>query len=346
MKELQTSSSRKLPSVRRKTINLSPEQLVTTSFLQSGTELPLVLRPAIEEVNLAGWARAHQSFIQQKLHQYGALLFRDFNVRTPREFGEVCRAISGELLEYRERSSPRSAVAENIYTSTDYPPDQSIFPHNEHSYSLTFPLRLYFFCETPAAEGGETPILDTRKVLRRLDERIKARFQEKKWMYVRNYGDGFGLTWETAFQTTDKAAVERYCLGAGIEVEWKEVNRLRTRQVRSPMIKHPHTGELIWFNHLTFFHITTLEPAIREPLLASFAPEDLPYNSYYGDGTAIGPEVVAHMREAYLQERISFPWKQGDVLLLDNIMTAHARAPYKGRRKILVAMAEPYTRTD
>jgi alpha-ketoglutarate-dependent taurine dioxygenase len=332
--------------VRRKTINISPEQLVTTGFLQPGTELPLVLRPAVDEVNLAGWAKTHQSFIRQKLHQYGALLFRDFKVRTPTEFGEVCRAISGELLEYRERSSPRSAVAENIYTSTDYPPDQSIFPHNEHSYSLTFPLRLYFFCETPAAEGGETPIVDTRKVLGRLNERIKAQFEEKKWMYVRNYGDGFGLTWETAFQTTDRQEVERYCRTAGIQVEWKEGNRLRTRQIRNPTIKHPHTKELIWFNHITFFHITTLAASIREPLLASFAPEDLPYNSYYGDGTPIGSEVVAEMREAYLQERISFPWKQGDVLLLDNVMTAHARAPYKGRRNILVAMAEPYTRND
>jgi len=317
---------------------------VSSNSLQPGADLPLVLRPVVDDVNLPAWAKLHQSFLQQKLLHHGALLFRGFSVKTPHEFGEVCRAISGELLEYRERSSPRSAVAKNIYTSTDYPPDQSIFPHNEHSYSLTFSLRLYFFCETPASEGGETPIVDTRKVFRRLDERMKARFKEKKWMYVRNYGDGFGLAWETAFQTSDKQEVERYCRAAGIEVEWKEGNRLRTRQVRDPMIKHPRTGEMIWFNHITFFHITTLEPSIREPLLASFALEDLPYNSYYGDGTAIEPEVVAQLREAYLHEMISFPWQRGDVLLLDNILTAHARAPYAGQRKILVAMAEPYTR--
>jgi hypothetical protein len=28
--------------------------------------------------------------------------------------------------------------------------------------------------------------------------------------------------------------------------------------------------------------------------------------------------------------------------MLDNMLVAHGRAPYKGGRKILVAMAEPY----
>jgi alpha-ketoglutarate-dependent taurine dioxygenase len=200
---------KKLPGVRRKTLSLSPEQLVSTGFLQPGADLPLVLYPTVADMNLAAWARLNRSFIEQQLLRYGALLFRGFNVKTAAEFEEVCLAISGALLEYRERSSPRSAVAGNIYTSTDYPADQSIFPHNEHSYSLTFPLRLYFFCETPALAGGETPIVSTRKVFQRLDEQLKERFRQKKWMYVRNYGDGFGLTWETAFQTTDKQAVER-----------------------------------------------------------------------------------------------------------------------------------------
>jgi alpha-ketoglutarate-dependent taurine dioxygenase len=342
---MSSTGLKKLPSVRRKTLSLSAEQLVSTGFLEPDADLPFVLRPIVEDVNLADWAKLNRPFIDQQLLQHGALLFRGFNLKTAHEFSDVCRAISGELLEYRERSSPRSAVAENIYTSTDYPADQSIFPHNEHSYSLTFPLRLYFFCETPALEGGETPIVSTRKVFQRLDEQLKQRFREKKWMYVRNYGDGFGLAWETAFQTVDKQEVECYCRAAGIEVEWKEGNRLRTRQVREPVIKHPATGELIWFNHITFFNITTLAPSIRETLLTGFAMEDLPSNSYYGDGSVIEPEVVAQLREAYLEEMISFPWQRGDLLLVDNILTAHARAPYAGPRKILVAMAEPHTRS-
>lgn len=336
--------SKRLPTLKRRPINLSPEALVRESYLLPGATLPLVIEPAIEDVNLIAWATANRERIEQDLLRHGGILFRGFGVATADRFQEFCRALSGQLLEYRERSSPRSRVHGNVYSSTDYPADQRIFLHNEHSYSLTFPLRIFFFCETPAAQGGETPIADTRKVLARLDPQIVQRFVEKKWMYVRNFGDGFGLSWQTVFQTNDKVAVERYCEASGIAVEWKPGNRLRTRQVRDAITAHPRTGEPIWFNHVTFFHVSTLEPRIRETLQTEFAEEDLPNNSYYGDGSPIEPEVLDQLRAAYEQELVAFPWERGDVLMLDNMLAAHGRAPYAGERKILVAMAEPVTR--
>jgi alpha-ketoglutarate-dependent taurine dioxygenase len=336
--------ARRLPSVRRRVINVSPEAMARAGHLREGQTLPLVLEPAVEGVNLITWATQSRESVGQQLLRYGAVLFRNFGCASAAEFEQVCATLSRELLEYRERSSPRSHVGGRVYSSTDYPADQAIFPHNEHSYSRTFPLRLYFFCETPAARGGETPIADTRKIFRRIDPQIRARFAEKGWMYVRNFGDGFGLSWQTVFQTEDKAAVEQYCRAAEIAVEWKPGNRLRTRQVRDAVTTHPLTGEPVWFNHATFFHVSTLGPGIRRTLLEEFSEEDLPNNSYYGDGSPIEPEVLEHLRDAYTQETISFPWRQGDILLIDNMLTAHARAPFDGPRKVLVTMADPFTR--
>jgi alpha-ketoglutarate-dependent taurine dioxygenase len=160
-------------------------------------------------------------------------------------------------------------------------------------------------------------------------------------MYVRNFGDGFGLSWPTVFQTTDRQAVEEHCREKGIQTEWKEGDRLRTRAVRSALTRHPKTGEPIWFNHATFFHVSTLEPSVREALLAEFADAELPANTYYGDGTPIEPEVMDHLRAAYRSETVSFRWQKGDLLMLDNMLVAHGRAPYSGPREILVGMAEP-----
>jgi len=336
--------ARKLPSIRRKQINVSPDALTRASYLRPGLTLPLVIQPSIENLNLIAWAKENCDRIERDLLGHGAVLFRDFPVASIAGFQDFCRTLSGELLEYRERSSPRSKVHGNVYSSTDYPAEQTIFLHNEHSYSLTFPLRLYFFCETPAARGGETPIADTRKIFQLIDPQVVERFIEKRWMYVRNFGDGFGLSWQTVFQTDDKSAVERYCEASGIEVEWKEGNRLRTRQVRDAIGVHPRTGEKVWFNHATFFHISTLAAPIRETLLAEFAEEDLPNNSYYGDGSPIEPAVMEHLRAAYEQELVAFAWRKGDILLLDNMLAAHGRAPYAGERKIRVAMAAPITR--
>jgi len=43
------------------------------------------------------------------------------------------------------------------------------------------------------AQGGETPIADSRKVFERIDPKIKEQFIQKKIMYVRNYGEGLDL---------------------------------------------------------------------------------------------------------------------------------------------------------
>lgn len=321
-------------------------ELITAGSLPGGGALPLVIRPAVEEANLTQWAWANRCFLDSQLLRHGGILFRGFRIASPAEFEQFVRAAAGELLEYRERSSPRTQVGGNVYTSTDYPAGKSIHLHNENSYQDTWPARIFFYCATAAREGGETPIADCRKVLARLSPATRERFARRKWMYVRNYGDGFGLPWQAVFQTEDPARVERHCREHDIEVEWKEGGRLRTRAVRPAISRHPRTGELTWFNHAAFFHVTSLDEGMREALLEVFAEDDLPSNTFYGDGSPIEPEVLEEVRDAYRRETVVFPWQEGDVLMLDNMLVAHARRPFAGPRKVLVGMAQPVSRRD
>jgi len=126
----------------------------------------------------------------------------------------------------------------------------------------------------------------------------------------------------------------------GIEVEWKPNNGLRTRQRGPAIVRHPHTGEEVWFNHATFFHVTTLPAAIREPLMRNFGPMDLPTNTFYGDGEPIESDTLETLRRAYLDSLVRYTWQQGDVLYLDNMLCVHGREPYSGPRTILTGMAE------
>jgi alpha-ketoglutarate-dependent taurine dioxygenase len=330
-----------LRSIRRRAVTASSESLIKISHLTEGATLPLVIEPSLRGINLNAWATSQREFIQARLLEHGGILFRNFDVKNAADFEQFIQAVSGSTLEYNERSSSRSQVGGNIYTSTNHPASQQIFLHNENSYQHTWPMKIFFFCEKAAEHDGETPIADIRKVCARISPEIRERFREKNWMYVRNFGDGFGLTWQTVFQTNDKAAVEKHCGKNGIDVEWKAGDRLRTRAVRAALARHPQTGELVWFNHATFFHVTTLEPEVRDVLLNTFGPEDLPTNTFYGDGSLIEPEVLDELREAYRRETVTFPWQEGDILLLDNMLVAHGRAAYSGSRTILVGMAEP-----
>lgn len=314
-------------------------------FIRPGQTLPVVVRWKGEAEPLE-WVTEHRSVFEQQLDHYGAVLFRGFPVDSVDEFHRFAAAIAGELLEYKERSSPRHEEGDRVYTSTDYPPDQRIFLHNEHSYARRFPRKLFFCCLTPAEKGGQTPLADVRKVFARIDPEIRRRFAEKKWMLTRNFGSGFGLSWSTTFQTSDRAQVEAYCARTGISWSWKADGGLCTRQVRPAIFKHPSTREDVWFNHATFFHISTLPPAIAKMLLSGFGEEDLPNNTFYGDGSPIEPETMNALRAAYDAETVSFDWERGDVLVVDNMLVAHGRASFAGKRRVLVAMADPYEPAD
>jgi alpha-ketoglutarate-dependent taurine dioxygenase len=333
-------------AARRKAITVSEGALVRERPWEEGRPLPLLIEPAAAGVDLIEWAAARREELEAKVLRHGAILFRGFGVKTAEQLERVISALSTGALEYMFRASPRTRVGGNIYTSTDYPADQPIFPHNEHSYSPRFPLRLFFYCHEPPGAGGETPVGATREVLARIPAEIRERFREKKILYLRNYGDGFGLPWQTVFQTEDRAEVEAYCASVGIAVEWKPGGRLRTAQVGPALVRHPRTGEEVWFNHATFFHVSTLPPAIRDSLLGSFGDRDLPTNTFYGDGSPIEPEALSALREAYRGALVRFPWQRGDVLFLDNMLSIHGREPFTGPRAILTGMAEAYHSRD
>ncbi|MBA3468309.1 MAG: TauD/TfdA family dioxygenase [Herpetosiphonaceae bacterium] len=324
----------------RRSVSVSQESLIKSQPLLADTALPLLVTPAVEGLNLISWATSHRPFIDTSLATHGGILFRDFGIKTLEEFERFVGEMSPSLLEYTYRSTPRSKVSSNIYTSTEYPADQSIPLHNEMSYTTSWPMKIWFCCLVAAQQQGETPIADSRRIYQRLDPAIRDRFAEKKVMYVRNYGEGIDLSWENVFQTSDKTEVEEFCRAHKIEFEWKSGNRLRTRQVCQAVDKHPTTGEMVWFNQAHLFHVTSLPEAVRTMIMAEFKDEDLPRNTYYGDGSPIETTVLEEIRHVLESESVIFPWQEGDVLMLDNMLVAHGRSPFVGPRKIVVGMAE------
>jgi alpha-ketoglutarate-dependent taurine dioxygenase len=336
-------TARMLRSARREALDLSPKKLVKVTAPQNGHTVPLLIAPAFEGISLAGWVAKNKGMIETELRRCGGILFRGFGINGHERLEEFLSAVDLRRMPYMEGATPRTELGRSVYTSTEYPPEESIALHNELNYVMSWPMRIFFCCEVAAEQQGETPIADVRRVWQRLRPAVQEEFRRKGWMLVRNFGDGMSLAWQTAFRLEAEAELEAYCRGARVEWEWKGEGRLRTWQVRPAVRRHPVSGEEVWFNHVAFWHVSSLRAEVRELFLNEFPQEDLPYNTYYGDGSAIADEVVAEIRAAYEAETVAFRWERGDLLMLDNMLVAHGRRPYGGQRRILVAMGEPYS---
>jgi alpha-ketoglutarate-dependent taurine dioxygenase len=327
-----------LAAVRRRRVS-EPAQLVAFDPPADPASLPLVGRPAAAGVDLASWLAASRLLIEERLARAGAILFRGFGVDGVEGFERAARAVCDQLYDENSEHQP-TASSKFVQTPVFYAPDRKLLWHNENSFNRSWPRKIVFSCQVPAARGGETPLVDSRRVFARLPPSLRAPFLAKGVMYVRNYYPDLGLDWPTVFQTHDRGEVEAKCRRQALECEWKADGRLRTRAVRVAAIDHPATGEPSWFNQAQHWHVACLDPETRRSLEAMFEPEDMPRSCRYGDGSPIDDATMAQILAVYEELEVSFPWEKGDLLFVDNVAVAHARNPFAGERRILVALGD------
>jgi alpha-ketoglutarate-dependent taurine dioxygenase len=290
--------------------------------------------------------RSERSAIEAALLRHGSVLFKNAEIDTAQKFQNSMDVISGDLGSYIDGNSPRTKLAGGIYTSTEYPPELSISLHNELSYSDKWPARLYFCCVKPAATGGSTTIADSRLILQNLPPAIVKVYESKGVMYVRNLpregGHGIGKTWQQTFETTNKADVELHCAERNIKYDWSSDGGLKLIQIRPSTAVHPTSGDSVWFNQADQFHPSTNPPEVYEALLELYGdePMNMPQYSCFGDGTPIPDEVLVEVRSNMEKLTVAFPWRKGDMMVVDNMLAAHGRSPFTGDRNVLVSMSK------
>src|SRR5882724_6314999 len=285
------------------------------------------------------WAAEHRDALRTLLAQHGSLLVRGLGLRDVAETDAVFRRL-GSLMDEMEAFAPRRRYAQGVYSSSKWPPNQPMCMHHELSYALEPPSLMLFACLTAAASGGATPVADSPAVLDALPADLVERFEQAGWVLIRNYNEDIGASVADAFGTDDRGAVESYCRATAIEFEWQPDGGLRTRQHRSAVVHHPLTGQRCWFNQIAFLNEQTIDPEVREYLVDVFGADGLPFNTQFGNGDPIGEDVVQLLNETYEAHTMREPWQAGDLMLVDNVRTAHSREPYEGPREVLAAMAD------
>jgi alpha-ketoglutarate-dependent taurine dioxygenase len=294
----------------------------------------------------AGWAAEHHDTLRALVLEHGGALVRGLGLSDPSTTEAVFRRLTSGLMPDREPFAPRRSYGGGVYSTTKWPPNQQMCMHHEVSYGLEFPALLLFACLEAPGTGGATALADASAVLRDLPRELVSRFEREGWLLTRSYHEEIGASVEEAFGTADRAAVERYCRRHAIEFAWQSDGSLHTRQRRGAVLRHPDSGLPCWFNQIAFLNEWTMEPEVHEYLVDMYGADGLPFNTRFGDGDPIDADVVRTINEVYDAHTVREPWQDGDLLLVDNIRTAHSREPFEGPREVLAALGNPVSRTD
>jgi alpha-ketoglutarate-dependent taurine dioxygenase len=308
--------------------------------LTDGERIPLVIEASNDVGDLMGYVVQNRMEIETLLLEHGALLFRGFSVDTTAKFDNLISRISNQRLPYLYRSTPRSAVGNNIFTATEYPATEEIPLHNENAYQREWPKYVLFCCLEAASSGGETPLADMRKVTFSIGEALTEKFLIRKVKYIRTYRQSFDLPWQTVFQTQDRDAVAKYCDRHDIRYEWLDLETLRTYQICQGVVRHPVTRDLLFFNQAHLFHVSSIGSGNARTLIKIFGEDRVPRQARFGDDSSISDEELVRIRNAFQQHAVKFTWRRGDILFLDNMQAAHGRRSYKGKRVLLAALLD------
>lgn len=335
-------------------------------------QLPLIIQPTgsgKSKHDLLQWLSANKTSIAEKFVKHGAILFRGFEIETPKDFENIAVAVDPKLEQSYYGTSPRNLVpgTKSVFTASELPGYYPIPQHCEMTYVKHPPVNIFFYCHVEPEYGGESPICNFRKVYAEMNAEIRNAFDTKGVLTVRNYSgienkSRFNLfelkKWNEIFNTTNKTEVEKQCREQEIEFEWMPGDKLRLVHRTPAAIEHPATKEKVWFNHLQVFHphgadleysyihnhqhraktffwkhflrsMVKLKTLTTEPINQSM-------NVLFGDSTPIPNSYVEHIQELIWKNIVILPWKKNDVIAVDNFSTSHGRLPYEGKRDILV----------
>ncbi|MFD0343954.1 TauD/TfdA family dioxygenase [Streptomyces sp. NPDC127117] len=274
------------------------------------------------------------------------LLFEDVGHRgAPKEWlPRICETAGISTVEYVGGNSPRTKLADAVYTSTEYPQKETLSLHQELSYETRVPEVLVFICVTAPSIGGETSVCDAGELLSGLPDDLTDRFDELGLRYRQLLPAGErrpGRTWMAQFQTESRSECERHLDGRSLRYRWEPDGSLRIERDRQAIRNHPRTGLPLWFNQADQWDIgMSMDRHQLSVFTRFFGPDAAPHTVTYMDGTSIDIDDLRLIKQTAIRLSEKPRWAVGNVLVIDNRQHMHGRMPFGGNRRILVSMGD------
>lgn len=284
------------------------------------------------------WIQEHRSKLEQHLDSSGVILFRGFGLQTTDDFDAFVTAFGEENFAYEESLSNavRVVQTERVFSANEAPSDVTIFLHHEMAQTPISPCKLFFFCEIAATEGGATPVCRSDLLLERLAEEVPQFVDdcESKGLKYTNVmpgqddpSSGMGRSWRSTLRASDQTEAEAKLGHLGYTWEWLKDDCLRATTPLLPAVREIGPGRRSFFNQLIAAS-KGWKDSRNDPSKAIT----------YGDGQPLDQQAVFLATELAKEFTFDVAWHPGDVALVDNRISMHARQPFQGTRKIWASL--------
>ncbi|MGD9472320.1 MAG: TauD/TfdA family dioxygenase [Novosphingobium sp.] len=296
------------------------------------------------------WVTTHREALDALILEHGGIVLRGFPLTSSEDFGAVSACFPAYTGGYQGGAAARRAVAKGVYEATQRTGDQTIPIHQEMFYLRDYPARIAFFAKKVAEQGGETTIADMRGVTREMPGAIRTKLESLGIQNIRNFAAKTGNTeenrlmdkrgWDFAFYTDSEAEVEAVCARRNLRPHWHEDGSLTVFNLEDAFVAHPQSGERVYRGgvHIAHFYRGSYDNTGQAAELR--AQQEFPSGAYLGDGSDLPEDEDAAFQQLVDRFTYSWKWQNGDVMILDNLLTGHGRNPFSGTRATEVALLD------
>ncbi|QYY33536.1 TauD/TfdA family dioxygenase (plasmid) [Cupriavidus pinatubonensis] len=294
--------------------------------------------------NFRAWTRDVMPVLEALITRHGGIVLRGFPTPDTADFADIIDQLPAFRDGYLGGRAPRMQIAGRVMEATRLDASVGLGVHSEMAYRRQFPRRIAFFSRKTAPVGGETTIADARNFVVQMGEDLVAKIASLGIRSALNYGPKTGTVdasyvdqdkygWNHAFDTDSPDEVEALCAARGLEPLWHDDGSLTVFATLDPFLDHPQTGQRLYRSGLHRSHTATevLDTEIRKN-------RRYPTGMFLGSAQRLETAEVDHINAVCDRNTHSWEWRDGDVMILDNLQVWHGRNPYQGQRDVQVAL--------
>ncbi|MAG46938.1 MAG: SyrP protein [Gammaproteobacteria bacterium] len=286
------------------------------------------------------WLKENKIFIELKLEEHGAIIFKDLPVKTAEDFDQFVSTFNYETFTYEESLSNAVRInkTDKVFTANEAPREVEIFLHHEMAQTPTYPKNIFFFCKSASETGGETPLCRSDQLyeaLLKADKALVESFEKFGVIYnsIMSSGDelisGQGRSWQKTLGVSSKNDAEEKLSKLGYSWNWIEDDNLSVTTKTLQATKELGNGQKSFFNQVIAASLGWKKNSENQ-----IAPVR------FGNGEEIKESYIELLSELAQSLTLLRSWQDHDILLIDNYRVMHGRKPFAGNknREVLVSL--------